>query len=176
MVTEHQRYRRAADPRAADQRAADPPLRTIALMRMLGRRLRDDMQHRLASAGHGNLTAAQVQLLPLIGAGGARITSIAEQAGVSKQAIAALVEQLARAGYAERVPDPADARAKLVRLTGQGCSALAAAGRAVDDMEREWAAAIGERRLLQLRATLTALLGPSCDRRASSAPAHRDPS
>jgi DNA-binding MarR family transcriptional regulator len=50
---------------------------------------------------------------------GTRVSDLAEQARVTKQSAGFLVEQLETAGYVERVPDPADRRARLVRLTSR---------------------------------------------------------
>jgi DNA-binding MarR family transcriptional regulator len=51
-----------------------------------------------------------------IGPDGTRLTELAEAAQVTKQTAGFLVDQLERAGYVERVPDPRDAGAKLIRL------------------------------------------------------------
>ena len=51
---------------------------------------------------------------------GSRLTDLAERAGVSKQAMMLAVDELEVRGYVRRVVDPADARAKLVRLTTKG--------------------------------------------------------
>ena len=42
---------------------------------------------------------------------------LAERAAITKQSMAELVAHLERHGYVERVPDPTDRRAKLVRST-----------------------------------------------------------
>jgi hypothetical protein len=47
---------------------------------------------------------------------GARITDLAERAQVTKQTAGFLVDQLERAGYVRRVPDPRDARASATQL------------------------------------------------------------
>ena len=46
-----------------------------------------------------------------------RVSDLAEQAQVTKQSMAELVEYLEMYQYVERVPDPVDRRAKIVRLT-----------------------------------------------------------
>ena len=64
---------------------------------------------------------------------------------------------LERLGYLTRERDPADSRARIVRLTARGRrlheSALAAHAR----IEDEWAEAVGAERFEQLRATLEEL-------------------
>ena len=55
---------------------------------------------------------------------GSRITDVARKAGISKQAVGQLVDELQGLGYVTRVSDPTDARARLVVLTDQGRTAM----------------------------------------------------
>src|SRR5690349_13742892 len=77
----------------------------------------------LGEAGYGDLTAAQGRVAARIGPAGTRVTELAEQAGITKQTAGFLVDQLERAGYVQRVPDPSDARARLVRMAARGQAA-----------------------------------------------------
>ena len=83
--------------------------------------------------GHPGLTAAHFQLAPHMDLAGSRITDVARRAGISKQAVGQLVDELQRLGYVTRAADPTDARARLVVLTEHGRTAmfagLAALGR-----------------------------------------------
>ena len=74
----------------------------------------------LREAGFGDFTTAQARVFQRIAPRGSRITDLARQAQVTKQTAGFLVDQLERAGYVERVPDPSDARAKLVRVARRG--------------------------------------------------------
>jgi DNA-binding MarR family transcriptional regulator len=111
----------------------------------------------LAAAGFDDVTRAQSRVFQRIAPGGSRITDLAEQAGVTKQTAGFLVDQLERAGYVERVPDPSDGRARLVRITARGRRGVAASRSIVAAVEAEWAAHLGPRRMAQLRAILTDL-------------------
>src|SRR5256885_4959440 len=51
---------------------------------------------------------------------GSRLTDLAARAGYSKQAVGEGTADLERMGYVERVPDPEDRRAKIIRLTEPG--------------------------------------------------------
>jgi DNA-binding MarR family transcriptional regulator len=88
-----------------------------------------------------------------------RIGELAELAGVTKNAAVYLVNQLEHAGYVERVADPSDGRATVVRLTARGAQVSNVVGGTLTDMAREWQAVIGEdnwmgfRRLLRQLAT-----------------------
>ncbi|MFI0352561.1 MarR family winged helix-turn-helix transcriptional regulator [Actinomadura sp. 9N407] len=111
----------------------------------------------LAAAGHDDITLAQGRLLQRIDDGGSRVSELAEAAQVTKQTAGYLVDQLERAGYVERTPDPSDARARLVRLTERARALKPIGDAAVAEVEAEWAAHLGRRRMEQLHDTLTRL-------------------
>lgn len=67
----------------------------------------------LTAGGHAELTPAKARLVARIGTDGSRLTDLAAQAQVTKQTASTLADQLVRAGYLERVPDPTDGRARL---------------------------------------------------------------
>lgn len=90
---------------------------------------------------------------------GSRVSDLAEQARVTKQSAASLVEQLEKAGYVERVPDPTDGRARLVRLTPRLRRVADAADAEVERVLSEWADHIGQHRLDQLHEILRDLRG-----------------
>jgi DNA-binding MarR family transcriptional regulator len=86
-----------------------------------------------------------------------RLTELAALAGVTKQSMAEMTAAMEAAGYIERIPDPTDARARLLRLTKKGRSAGVLARKLVRVVEARWAKKIGARRLEQLRVTLREL-------------------
>jgi DNA-binding MarR family transcriptional regulator len=110
----------------------------------------------MAALGY-ELTPAQARLFQRIGPDGTRLTDLAERAQVTKQTAGFLVDQLEKAGFVERVPDPRDARARLVRITDRGEATLPAAAEVVARVEAEWTAHLGEERMAQLQETLTML-------------------
>jgi len=111
----------------------------------------------LAEAGFDDITPAQARVFQRIAPGGSRLTDLAEQAQITKQSAGFLVDQLERAGYVERAPDPSDARARLVRIAERGARAIPLADEAVAEVEAEWTAHLGERRTAELRGILTDL-------------------
>jgi DNA-binding MarR family transcriptional regulator len=111
----------------------------------------------VVAAGTTDITAAQARVAARIGPHGTRVSVLAEQARVTKQTAAFSVEQLERAGYVERVPDPSDGRARLVRLTPRARPMIEAANAEVERVLGEWADHVGEERLDQLHATLADL-------------------
>lgn len=110
----------------------------------------------LREAGH-DLTLAQGRLCARIGPDGTRLTELAESAQVTKQTAGALVDQLERRGFVERVPDPTDARARLVRLGPQGLAAQALAREVEAQVTEEWTRHLGTGEMQRLRRTMERL-------------------
>ncbi|WP_280405566.1 MarR family winged helix-turn-helix transcriptional regulator [Nocardia brasiliensis] len=111
----------------------------------------------LAESGYGDLTVAQGRIVAQIGAEGTRLTELAERAQVTKQTAGFLVDQLERAGYVERVADPSDGRARLVRLTARGRAGATYANSVAEQVQTEWAEELGTASMRQLRRTMTRL-------------------
>ena len=108
----------------------------------------------VVAAGITDITLAQARVAARISPDGSRVSDLAEQARVTKQSAAFLVEQLEKAGYVERVPDPTDGRARLVRLTTRARRVAEAADAEVQRVLAEWADHVGEERLRQMHETL----------------------
>ena len=113
----------------------------------------------VVAAGITDITLAQARIAARIAPDGSRVSDLAEQARVTKQSAAALVEQLEKAEYVERVPDPTDGRARLVRLTPRLQRVGEAADAEVARVLAEWADRVGEDRLQQLHEILRDLRG-----------------
>ena len=112
---------------------------------------------RLAAAGFDDFTPAQARVFARIAGQGSRLTDLAAQAGITKQSAGFLVDQLERAGYVHRVPDPADGRARLVRIAERGERSVEVSRGIVTEVEAEWTAHLGAARMAQLRRILTDL-------------------
>lgn len=82
---------------------------------------------------------------------GSRLTDLAERAGLTKQAVGEAVAELERKGYLERVSDPQDGRAKIIKLTRRGVDAALTGRRLFKEIEDEWAERYGEERVVSLR-------------------------
>lgn len=87
---------------------------------------------------------------------------LAGRARIAKQTATSLANSLETAGYIERVPDPADGRARLIRLTARGERIIPAARVAEAMIETRWTGQLGRRRMRQLREALE-LLRPAID-------------
>ncbi|MTD53425.1 MarR family winged helix-turn-helix transcriptional regulator [Amycolatopsis pithecellobii] len=110
----------------------------------------------IAAAGF-DVTIAQARLLQRVGARGSRLTELAEAAQVTKQTAGFLVDQLEKAGWVARVPDPTDGRARLVCLTAKAKEASVVAEAEIERIEAEWDRHVGKRKMAQLRETLEKL-------------------
>ncbi len=89
---------------------------------------------------------------------GARVSELAVQAQITKQSMGALVEHLEQQSYLERLPDPTDGRASIVRLTARGDALVQVARASVQALEREWEAYLGGPRMDQLLSALRDLI------------------
>jgi DNA-binding MarR family transcriptional regulator len=108
----------------------------------------------IRDAGFDDVTLAQARVFQRIAPGGSRLTDLAEQAQMTKQSVAGLVDELERMRYVRRVPDPNDRRARLIRIDKRGRQAAKAAQSARDEIQAEWRSHLGARRFSQLRDTL----------------------
>jgi DNA-binding MarR family transcriptional regulator len=111
-----------------------------------------------AAAGLDGIRPAQaVALVPLTG-GGLHASDLADRLGVSRQAVAQAISALERHSYVTRVPNPADARTRIIELTPRGRQALRVMRSNATSLEKRWEQVLGQRRLDELRKTLEMLL------------------
>jgi DNA-binding MarR family transcriptional regulator len=96
-------------------------------------------------------------VLQAIGSHGTTAVELGRRLGISKQAAGKTVDTLEHLGYVERGSDPADARRKIVRLTGRGVDSLVRSARIFDDLRAGWAKTLGEERLRALETDLRAV-------------------
>jgi DNA-binding MarR family transcriptional regulator len=119
----------------------------------------EELHRRLAERGYPDVRDAHGCVFRHVEREGVRLTDLAELAGHSKQAVGEFVADLESKGYVERVADPADRRAKIIRLTPRGVDAKQAATEIFAEIERQWAERIGEERVEALRDALECLYG-----------------
>ena len=95
-------------------------------------------------AARDQVTAAHVHITRHLSLNGDRLTDLAQRAGMTKQAMAALVDQCEAWGLVTRGADPQDARARRVRFTPTGLAWLRAFRDAVAQAEAEFRAEVGD--------------------------------
>jgi DNA-binding MarR family transcriptional regulator len=91
-----------------------------ALLRIVWQWTRDQMYAGVVAAGYDDLSAAHIGLWRYPGLNGLRPSQLADRVGITKQSVNDLLGHLEAQGYLVRVPDPADGRARVIRLTAKG--------------------------------------------------------
>ena len=115
-----------------------------ALLQQVKHTAIEKMFMRMAEAGFGDVREGHGCVFGFIDfEHGSRLTDLAERAGLTKQAVGEAVAELERKGYIERLPDPDDGRAKIIKLTERGREAYVTGRRLFAEVEREWAEQLG---------------------------------
>jgi DNA-binding MarR family transcriptional regulator len=94
-------------------------------------------------AARDQVGAAHIHITRHLAVGGSRLTDLAASAGMSKQAMADLVDQCEAWGLVQREADPHDRRARRVVFTETGLAWLEAFRCAVAQAEDEFRQAVG---------------------------------
>jgi DNA-binding MarR family transcriptional regulator len=115
------------------------------------------LHRRFAERGHAEIRPPHGNVMQFLDDGGTRVSVLAERAHMTRQSMAELVAHLERLGYVERVPDPSDRRAKLVRATPRGTQLYAIAREVVAEVEADWTSRLGKAKMRQLRELLEEL-------------------
>lgn len=136
--------------------AADRPA-MIGLLDVANDRFMDDLFTRMAAAGYDDVRPGHGCVFGNIDLEGSRLTVLAARARMTKQTVGEVTNDLVRLGYAERVPDPQDGRAKIIRLTERGQEARRIGRGLIEETEAEWAERYGEKTMRALRTALEAI-------------------
>ena len=116
-----------------------------------------ELSQRIATTAYADIRPAHGCVFGHIDADGSRLTDLADRAHMTKQSVGEVTNDLEQRGYVERVPDPSDGRAKIIRLTPRGHEAQALGWGLIDEVEREWAERFGAERIAALREALEAV-------------------
>lgn len=141
---------------------SQPPL-IGALLRIPLDRVHRQILGALHANGFTDITSAHFQVLRWPGPNGQRPVQLAEQAGMTRQAMNYLLGQLEQLGYVERRIDPDDVRSRRVYLTPRGASTISVIRNAVTELERDWATRLGPQDWSQLKRLLAALNEAAAD-------------
>ena len=149
---------------------------TPGLMRIGYNALSARLFARVASSGFADLRPAHGNVLEHLSyADGLRLTDLAANAGITPQSMGELVDDLVEKGYVERRPDRKDRRAKRVHLTPRGAQSVAAAGRAVREVEQELTGLLGEAHYERLRRALERVVAAYPEPSSVAAGRRREP-
>lgn len=126
----------------------------VALLYNAADTLVAELAQRMGEAGYSDVRGAHGCVFGNLGPEGMRLTELAELARMTKQAVGESVSDLERLGYAERIPDPSDRRAKIIRLTERGLAAQRVGLQLIAEIEARWAEQFGTERVEQMRSLL----------------------
>lgn len=126
-----------------------------ALLRVPAQAIHRRLIKELNAAGFDELRLPHMAVLNFPGPDGVRPGTLAERAGMSKQAINQLLGSLEGLGYIVRSDVPDEGSARIVRFTKRGHAAYAKIHDILRDIEREWSAELGPKRFAQLKELLS---------------------
>ncbi len=130
----------------------------VRLLIRAHRALSNSTAAKLEALGYENFGGAQGTLLAQLDPDGTRLTTLAERLGVTKQSVSQLVTDLEANAYVQRVPDPTDRRASLVRFTERGWNFCQDVNRVRSELETEYETALGAKTMDTLRELLEQLV------------------
>jgi DNA-binding MarR family transcriptional regulator len=139
-----------------------------ALLRFAVDEVRRRIYAGVTAAGFDDVAPAHVTVFRWPGADGRRPGEVAADVQLSKQRLNDLLRDLERRDYLWLEPDPADRRARIIRLTPKGARLQQVAIGVHAELEEEWARLLGRTRYARLRDALAALMpaiapGPAAD-------------
>jgi DNA-binding MarR family transcriptional regulator len=137
--------------------AAEHKVPMVGLLEVATEALFAEFNQELAAAGFENIRPTHGCAFRFIGPEGLRLTDLASLADITKQSAGEIVTDLERSGYVERIPDPLDKRAKLIRLTKRGAEAQRHGFALLAEIEQRWAERYGAATIAAIREGLEAL-------------------
>jgi DNA-binding MarR family transcriptional regulator len=129
------------------------------MMRLAWQWVRDQIFAGVVAAGYDDLSPAHVALFRYPTLDGLRPSELADHIQITKQSVNDLLGHLEQRGYLVRKPDPADGRARVVRLTAKGWRFEETVNTQAQAAEQRIAAMLGPRRFAQMRDALEELAG-----------------
>ncbi len=129
-----------------DQVAALVPRSSIMSVSILADTAMRSLRYALRSAGHRQITGGQNLVLVHVGPDGARSSDFATVQRVSRQAVSAVLHDLATLGYVRRRHDPAGGRVVVFVPTRYGRALLADYIAGIDVLEQAYTNVLGQHR------------------------------
>jgi DNA-binding MarR family transcriptional regulator len=125
-----------------------------ALLRVPAQAIHRRIISELNAAGFEELRLPHIAVLQFPGPDGVRPGTLAERAGMSKQAMNQLLRSLEELGYVVRSDAPEEGRARMIRFTKRGRAAYSKIHDILRDIEREWSMELGPKDFDQLKGLL----------------------
>jgi|SRR5271165_3674196 len=128
-----------------------------AMLRGVWQWVRDQLYEGVVASGFDDLNPAHVGLWRYPGLDGVRPSQLADWVGITKQSVNDLIGHLEGHGYLLRVPDSADGRARVIRLTSKGRRLEQTIYSAARAAQLQIAEILGPQRFAQLHSSLELL-------------------
>jgi DNA-binding MarR family transcriptional regulator len=116
--------------------------------------IRERMYVAVHNAGYVDLQPTHVVLFRYPTIANMRPSQLAEDTGLSKQAVNDLLRHLEDRGYVQLKPDPSDRRARRITLTRRGKALMECVRKEANTISTEWAGIVGQKRFDAFRKTL----------------------
>ena len=161
------RYLAAESVALAVLAPANPAWRHRSIGRVMptaARRFAADTLSVVRACGFADVSEAVLGLCRRLDVDGTRLTALAEQARMTKPAMAELIARAEALSLVSRYPDPLDRRARTIRFTRQGLRLLDAAREGVREAERRLTDVTGEPFVAELIKRLSAYAATSSPR------------
>jgi DNA-binding MarR family transcriptional regulator len=126
-----------------------------ALLRVPAQAIHRRIIKELNAAGFEELRLPHIAVLQFPGPDGVRPGTLAERAGITKQAMNQLLRSLEGLGYIVRSDVPDEGRGRVVRFTKRGHAAYARVYAILHEIEREWSDELGSKDFARLKELLT---------------------
>src|SRR4051812_1372520 len=139
---------------SANERVETKDMLIGALLRMPAQAIQRRIIAELNAGGFDDLRLPHMAVLQFPGPDGVRPSTLAERAGMSKQAMNQLLKSLEALGYLVRSDAPDEGRARIVRVTARGRAVYAKIHGILRDIERDWSAELGPVRFAELKRLL----------------------
>ncbi|MFN5758663.1 MAG: MarR family winged helix-turn-helix transcriptional regulator [Sphingomonadaceae bacterium] len=111
----------------------------------------EKLRERLQQRGWPSITRSQSMVLANVANGVTRASRLAENLGVTRQAMSQLLADMVKKGLIELIPDPDHGRAQLVQFAPQADGIREDARRVLRDLEAELEISIGAQQMASLR-------------------------
>jgi len=126
-----------------------------ALLRVPAQAIHRRIIKELNAAGFDELRLPHIAVLQFPGPDGVRPGTLAERAGMSKQAMNQLLRSLEGLGYIVRSDAPDEGRTRIIRFTKRGRAAYSKVHDILRNIEHEWSAELGSKHFAQLKELLS---------------------
>ena len=111
----------------------------------------EKLRERLQQRGWPSITRSQSMVLANVANGVTRASRLAENLGVTRQAMSQLLADMVKKGLIELIPDPDHGRAQLVQFAPQADGIREDARRVLRELEAELEVSIGAQQMASLR-------------------------